>query len=478
MRFAEFYNLDADKDLLLEVAQMTSIPHMHLLTVDQVLNFLGDNFSVDDWEITEKVDGANFSVGLIDGQVYGKSKRGKPFTDPQMFYELKDINDIFVAMGNLLNLMKQNGFKDWHDRILKKYEDDLKRRFKINIIKSLIIFGEIFNSNQVNTLVYSKEAIGNGAFVVFGVKIDDGSYKGIEISTDSIGLEIMRDFVDTFNETEGWKFYFKKSVKIEINKEFAKELEDFVKNNIEIIKNRKRSPEIVEKKNKAKEELASLLMKFKKDILRQTSEVKPLLGGKEIEGIVIRNIKTGGITKVVDVDKFTKINMQNWEFRKELKDERKELYKQLIDNIVKSADIFIIKSKQEEKLIDYLQNKGKNKFDSLDELINVLYEDAAEEVQLDSAAEVTNKMRNIIDNYINRVNKIKENTIANKGKGLDDKNYELTIKNLDQEIKEMNELKNRIEALNSEMKNPYTEIIKFILGNKGIEELTNKFINK
>jgi hypothetical protein len=307
------------------------------------------------------------------------------------------------------------------------------------------------------------------------LKIDDGSNRGKDISTNHIAIEIMKNFVSKFNGKSGWKLYYKQNVKIEMNKKFAMELEEFAKNNIEAIKTRKRSPEILDKKAKAKEDLTKLLIKFKKNILEQTENTKSFLGGNEIEGVIIRNIKTGSIVKVVDVDKFSNLNMKNWEFRTELKNERKELYKLLIDSVVKSADIFVLKSKQEEKIISYLESQGKHKLDSLEEIIDVMYEDASNEVQLDDSNEVTVKMRKIVEDYIKKIEEIKKTTISS---GLDDKNYKLTIDNLNTEIIEMKNLLVRIIKLNEENKNPYTEIIKFILGSKGSQELKDKFVVK
>ena len=451
----------------------TSIPHLHMMNVDQVLNFLGNNFDTNDTEVTEKVDGSNFSVGMLNDKVFGKSKRGKPFTDPNQFYELKDIHPVFIGMGDFLKLMQNNKFDEWYQSTVKQYKDKIQKELNPERFDGFSIFGEIFNSNQMNTLVYSN--IGKGAFVVFGLKIDDGSYKGIDISTNPIAIDIMKSFVAKFNGVDDWKFYYKQSVKIDMGKQFAQELEEFVKNNIEHIKNRKRSPEVLDRKVKAKEDLSNLLMKWKKSLLQQSSGIKSFLGSDEIEGLVIRNIKTGGIMKVVDIDKFSQRNIANWEYRQELRNERKELYKRIISEIVKSADIFILKHKQEEKIIGYLEMHGKKKFDNLEELLGVIYEDMSNEVQLDEAKDVDLKMNMIILEYIKKVEAIIDST--KNDNDIDDKNKELTINNLNIDINQMKELINTINILVRDNKNPYLAIIRFILGEKGIEELKNKFIN-
>jgi hypothetical protein len=295
MRFKNYYNL------LEKVPAMNSIPHIQQMNVTQVLDFIGDNFDIRDYDISEKVDGANFSLTVLNNVVYGKSKKGKPFYRPEDFYALKDISNVFNGFGDFLNVMINKGFKEWYTRTYSQYRSSIIDEFGLSTMVGFSIFGELFNSSQMNTLVYD---IKNGAYVVFGIKLNDGSGKGVDISTSQIAIDIMKDFVKRFNGVEGWKIYYKNSVKIDIGKQFAEELSQFIKNNIEAIKTRKRSPDILDKKNKAKEELVSLLMKWKKHILTQTEGVKSFLGGNEIEGVVIRNKKTGSIMKVVDVDKF------------------------------------------------------------------------------------------------------------------------------------------------------------------------------
>jgi hypothetical protein len=63
-------------------------------------------------------------------------------------------------------------------------------------------------------------------------------------------------------------------------------------------------------------------------------------------------------------------------------------------------------------------------------------------------------------------------------KNIDEKNRELTISVLNADISQMKQLKNNINSLMEANKNPYLTIIQFILGEKEIEELKNKFINK
>ena len=77
---------------------MPKIPHLEQMTINQIKEFFTD----DTFEFSEKMDGANFSVGVVSGKIYGKSKKDKANFDADYYYSNKNINDIFIGMGNLL----------------------------------------------------------------------------------------------------------------------------------------------------------------------------------------------------------------------------------------------------------------------------------------------------------------------------------------------------------------------------------------
>jgi hypothetical protein len=130
-----------------------------------------------------------------------------------------------------------------------------------------------------------------------------------------------------------------------------------------------------------------------------------------------------------------------------------------------------LKPKQEEKIVGYLETYGKKKFDNIEELLQVIYNDMAKEVQLDSAKDIVSKMNIIITEYIKKVEVIIEST--KNDKDIDKKNKELTIIALNGDINQINGLVKTINII----KNPYLAIIEFILGEKKVDELKNKFIN-
>ncbi len=475
MKFKTFYN---EMKLLSEAVSMTSIPHFDQMNIDQLLTFFNDNFDQNNLEITEKVDGANFSLLMLGGKPAGKSKQGLPTTDPKELKNLVSFAEVFDAMGRLLEAVKP-GFTAWQKNMMKKFDKKIMKEFKLKEVPgSFTVFGEILGSPQVNSLLYSRDAIGTGAFMVFGLKVDDGSKKGLDISTSSSANQIMKEFVKSFDGKHGWKMYFKRPVSLKVPKTFAREVQKFLKKHISELKSLKRNKEAVDKKLKAREALQILMNRFKKNLLVQLEKKKSFLGVTDIEGVIVRNFINGGIFKVVDTEKFTALNFKNWVGRKELQNERKELFKKLIKDVLKNADIFIIKAKQQEKIINYLQIAKKMKFDNLDELLSVIYEDAKNEVSLGSAKSMVKDIQTNIKDYTNLVKNIIQKTKSTQKTkdAIDEKNFDVTIRTLEDEITEMNEFIRLMKTRLKSNQNPYLSLVQFILGPKAVADLVKKFM--
>ncbi len=457
--------------MLSEVAKMTSIPHLHQMTADNLMQLLVTS----NFEKTEKMDGANWSAGVMNNKTYTKTKRGKPETNPAAHFKLRSLNwSIYDAFGRSIEMLNKAGFPIWYKKTEKEYKSRIMKELNPKEYNGWAIFGEIFGSNQSNALAYDSAAVGNGALVIFGVKVDNGTPKGIELSTNKIGYEIMDRFVRHFDGKDGWKVYNKKPVGLTVNKTYVRAIKNFLKKYIGDIKSRKRDPKTLMRKVKAKQELERIVTKFKKDMLRQIDTMRSFMGDTDVEGVIIRNKDNGAIAKIVDIEKFTALNIKNWAGRKGMVDEKKQLYKDMINKVVMSADIFVIQSKVQQKLSDYLEFKGKNKFDNLDELLKVIYEDAADEVTLKSAKQVQKDISKLIRNYIRQVKEIRQDTIEkqkDESTKIDDFNYNLTMKELGEDIEFMNKFLDRVKT-----EDTWVRIVEFLLGPKTIEDLVKNYV--
>lgn len=477
--FKTYYNSNTI-EYLREAVGMTSIPHLHQLTPVQFMEVFANETP---FELTTKMDGSNWSCGMLNGKTFVKSKKGKQTTKSSDFYAIgkKTGNEIFDGFGRSLDMLNKANFKDWYDKTNKKYQKDFQKKAKTDGEVGFTIFAEIFPMAQINSIVYNADDIGDGALVVFGLKLDDGSNKGIEASTGKVFITIMNDFVDKFaKNNSNWKVYYKSSVPLKIDNTAKKAILDFIKTNGDVMKSRKRDPESLLAKADALGEFKDMLSKFKSGLISQFKKLPSFLSDEELEGVILRNMDNEKITKIVDVDKFTALNMKNWSFRKELVNEKQALYKQIIEEVFNSADILLIKQKQAEKITNYLEVKGVYKLDTIDELLMVLYDDAKGEVSLSSAKDMVKQVEQILNDYIETVRNIIKKTEDNQNddtKKLDDFNFKSTIKNLEVEIVTINKF---IKDLKGKTigETAWSKAFEFILGPKVVEELVRKFIKK
>lgn len=462
------------KQFFTEAIKMRRIPHFHQMTVLELAELL----TQPQFLVNEKVDGVNCSIGILDGKVYVKSKKGPFVTNVVEYMKKSEDLPVFYHFGRLLDMLQKNGFEKWNQQTTIRYSNFLKS--KSDRIESITIFGELFGNSQMNSLFYDEDKIGKGAFVVFGVYINDGK-DGIEISTLPEGIEIMQQFVKEFNKKDNWNVYYQNAVELDFDEESIEKIRSFIEENKDLIKSKKRDSITIIAKQKVLDQLQKMVMDFRGILLKQIKEKKSFLGNStDIEGVIIRNINTGAITKLVDIDYFTKLNTKNWELREEIVVFRKKLFRGIIENILKSADIFLMKGKQEEKAISYLELAGKDSFDSLDELLEVFYRDANEEVQLKKSKLLINNLEELFSKYISEIENLKKelnDRQKNKDTKIDQQNYNITLKAFNDEISKINSVFDNIKKT-LRTGNPYIEILKFIIGPKGIEELSKKFLKK
>jgi hypothetical protein len=442
-----------------EAVKMTPIPHIDQMTVKDFCNM----FSGGAWEVSEKYDGSNVSFGLAEnGEVFVKSKRGNPTTDPSEFYQQAKTldNDIFEGFGRFLTTLQQSKVKG------------LLEQLGGMIGAPIQVFGEMFSKAHMNVIPYAEDLIGNGAVVIFGiVKLD--SPKGTDITTTREGAIIKEKIIKTLNSTSDWKFYDKKPLELDVDEKIKEQIQRTCSaENVAAMTSRKRLGGAAEAKAKAVKEFEVLKSLIKKTLLTSLGQVPSSLGAKEIEGAIIRNIETGAIAKLVDLEGFGRRRAEQWAGVDALKDYRKSLYGQLKDDVLKNADIFILDDKQAQKLTNAMETRG-SRFTTLDEILDVLYGDAADEVEFKEAKEMVQDLTNTLNNYKNEIGNALAKINKTDLKALNDtkKAIEVEKRRIDMFIAELN------RRLSSK-ENPYLTVIQFVLGPKSLDELAQKFLAK
>ena len=443
-------------DILGEAVKMVAIPHIDQMTPKDFCNL----FSSDAWEVSEKYDGSNVSFGLDENNnLYVKSKRGNPITDANEFYELAQSleNDVFESFGNFLNSLKKSDV----EKVLIGLQNKIKAPIQI--------FGELFGKAHMNVIEYSPELIGKGAVVLFGA-VKSSTKRGEDITTSKVGKDIISQIAETINKTSSFKAYTKKPVDLKIRDIVKKQITRVCSaENMAAIASKKRTGDEVALKVKAVKEFERLKLLVKRNLLSSIKSVSSSLGAKEIEGTIIRNMETGAIAKLVDLEDFGRRRVEQWAGVDALKEYRKKLYNDLKNNILKNADIFILTDKQMQKLTDAVEMRG-SKFKSLDEILDVFYGDAASEVEFLESKRMVADLTATLKEYkidIERAllqvsDDVKSKTDTQNAISAEKTKIDIFIKGIEKRL------------LDNE--NPYLSVISFVLSPKFIDELKTKFL--
>lgn len=446
--------------MIAEALKMSSIPHFDQMSVTQMISF----FHNQNWEFTEKADGTNVTFGMDEGEIFVKSKKGKPTTDPQDFIDIAKHfnNDIPLGFAELLTMLLNNEekFTRWYDSVKQQYTNG--RDFQL--------FGEMFNKSTMNVIEYSADKIGKGAIYLFLVKYVDDSGE-VDISDSKQGKAIQTSFQSTFNGVDGWNIYTKVPVKVDLHRsKLIDKLSTILNDKSDILKSRKK----VDKPAKiaAVEELESILREIKKGALEQIKSTESSLGGADIEGVVVRNIDSGALAKIVDKD-FNEKRLEAWKGVDGLKKIRRQLFVDIQNQLLHGADIFVLPKKQIEKLSDELEVRG-TQYDTVEDLLSVLYNDAiAERPQI--ARDIDNlvaKFPQLLTDYLKDMREFVESpevsrnfqTFTNASNLL---RTEETV--VPQIIKSLNAAKTSSDK--------YIEIIKFFIGTQGVQDLVDVFLS-
>ena len=146
---------------------------------------------------------------------------------------------------------------------------------------------------------------------------------------------------------------------------------------------------------------------------------------------------------------------------------------------MRNADVFQLKAKQLEKLRDYLADKNKDSFESLDEILEVLYDDANKEVQLDQAEDVVDSIKSSVQEYKKDIDELEKKYKEKQSKtetAMDEKPFSLLLSAFEKERRNLDEFVKEVEAGADSIHDPLILVMKKVLGNKTLDTFTQTFV--
>jgi hypothetical protein len=431
-----------------ESVSMDKIPHIDSMSYSQVKKVFGSN----NWSFTQKMDGFNVSFGISEGSIFIKPKTGKEFKSLAELETLSKRLPYFEAFKRFYEALENSDFKEKYENIANG--------------ENIVFFGELLGSKRQNVVLYSEDAIGEGAVVLFGVKIDN--QESIDITNESKGQNLIQDMCNQMIESESMKWNFYTAKPIDINVDIT-EIQKFIRENDKILSSRKRDEKSKLFKKIKLNELQCLIAKMKVKLLDDLAKETPFLGAEKLEGAVVRNKDTGALTKIVDKDFFSALNKAAWFGRTNATQLTKQFVNEVHIKILKGTDQ-IWESKVIDLINQYLCHKDADKFVSESELIEVLQCEYLQEHN--EIPEVTKKLSILAKDYYKKMVDLKTEIAAKQStiERIDEDNYKKTISFMTEEVKEMNRLINKMNE------NVYGRCIWFCLSEKLKAKIRNKYL--
>jgi cytidyltransferase-like protein len=321
----KYYRLHESKFFLNEsvenLATLKGIAHLEDMNPLAFLKFLQKwhNMEIDGgMEISEKVDGsAQMSFGATGNGVYAKSKYGKPLMSPSgwpstyMYDALRNSHYAIDSVKNkikMLQLVPNRKNPDGYDIVVSK------KKIKGSIYPQFFV--EVLWTRFPNSLEY-----GDNILMIYSAKVE-----GKHVASSTFERDVIKKLIELTGKktvAKGAKWRFEDKIILSKN-QFEINTRVEYKKVSDILADLK-TQEILLKRAKTKEEKkaqAHVLKKIRKiqialkqkflDKLRSTA---PVYGGDTIEGIVIKDMESGAMIKVVDKNVFTAINSYFWHYR-------------------------------------------------------------------------------------------------------------------------------------------------------------------
>lgn len=470
-------NLDLAKkinytNILMEaVVSMDKIVHMDEMKTDDFIRFVKSFVDIENRkvEISEKIDGQNFSFGFEANKFFTKTKKSKPVYDSAFYGDIEFMQ----------------GFKIYH-KVLASAEQDL-RSFKeevsgvLNIpgLDSIQIFGELLPSAQTNALKYENDKIGEGAIVLFDIKVG-----GKTILKNPKAMDLFDKLTKKLDKQGGWRVYNKPLIddsQFSFDVIHLTTLENIYIKYYDVINSRKKADKPL--KTKAKQVIQSLIDNIKVQMLkRMIDNRKSILGNIKPEGLIIRDFSNGFLVKLVDKDGFSKLNQENHGVSNDIQMAVRKLRTKIKNDIFGNADILKNFAKVIEKATDsYFVKKQIDpnyKLNSLDQVLIVAYEDMVEEKRIKmKAPQACNYVIKEVKELIKTLGKIEDEWKTKDKKDLPDTVISVTDTLLTSTFTDAKDILRDLQALKSSNNGIkiYLSIMTFISGRKKINELISHF---
>lgn len=264
------------------------INHIENLKPLALLKFVTSwNTNNTEFSVTEKIDGFFMAFGQTDGQFYVRTKNKKFYSADRISnaYYMADFKRYFTAFQklNIPHTLSELGF------------DTDTWEFQ----------GEMVSSYDHNIVLYDKEKVGSGLYVVFGCSLIEDN-------------EVWEQICDKLNVNSEIKFMPVPEVDVshfKFPEILIQELTQIIENNSGILFKPARRPDIKLLKRSLLGDIRLIALEFKKDFLDEKIETSL---GDEYEGLVFAHPDQKPV-KLVDADKFKKRKDDNWAIINSLK---------------------------------------------------------------------------------------------------------------------------------------------------------------
>jgi len=321
-----YYRLHESSFYLTEaegLASLKGISHIEDLSPFAFLKFLEKwhNTEIDGGlEISEKVDGsAQISFGVSKGKVYAKSKYGKPIFSSSGWpkthvydalrnahYALESVRKGILQLYLVPNTKNPDGYdikvskKPSRGAIFPQY------------------FTEVLWTRVPNSIEY-----GDNILMIYGIKVEGG-----HISSSGFEKKVIDKLIELTGKRttakgakwrmEGKIILSKSQFEIATKVEYKK-LRDILKDikAQEVLLKQARTPEQKKARAKLLAKINKIQQALKKKFISSLRSSTPTYGPEDsfIEGIVIKDLESGAMIKVVDKDMFTAVNRYFWHYR-------------------------------------------------------------------------------------------------------------------------------------------------------------------
>lgn len=258
-----------------------------------------------DLEVTEKVDGSPLRAGVADGKFYTSTKHGSKVFDvdvPKAYDAdfLKSFAEIHSKLSgsSLVSIIKK--FTTSNEQLIR----DLVPNFDLNKFDLELAFE--FIKSRSNVIAYDPLQVGEGALIILNITID-----GTGVMRTPIGQKLI----------EHLKTQLKSSLKIhtmafhDISTAKGAITVDVIKDFEEIERELHAAGNAVTASLQGRAQV--IIDAIRDSLIANWVDLqdKNMLGGTEIEGLVIRDSQTGDIVKLVNREKYTQRGKDLWRFR-------------------------------------------------------------------------------------------------------------------------------------------------------------------